>query len=61
VKTHYSSVNSGYIISVAGPSGGVGRTSMSALLAQGMAASGLKVLLVDGDYGLGKFENIFGL
>lgn len=51
----------GKIISIAGPKGGVGRSTLAASMAAYFSSIGRKVLLVDADYGLGKLENMFGL
>ena len=49
------------VIAVTGGKGGVGKTSVSVNLATGLAASGRRVVLLDGDLGLANVDVLLGL
>src|SRR4029078_2280086 len=49
------------VIAVTGGKGGVGKTSVSGNLATGLAASGRRVVLLDGDLGLANVDVLLGL
>src|SRR5260370_30881232 len=49
------------VIAVTGGKGGVGKTSVSVNLATAMAASGKRVVLLDGDRGLANADVFLGL
>jgi flagellar biosynthesis protein FlhG len=49
------------VIAVTGGKGGVGKTSVSVNLATAMAASGKRVVLLDGDLGLANADVFLGL
>jgi len=49
------------VIAVTGGKGGVGKTSVSVNLATGLAASGKRVVLLDGDLGLANVDVLLGL
>src|SRR4029078_2513765 len=49
------------VIAVTGGKGGVGKTSVSVNLATGLAVSGRRVVLLDGDPGLANVDVLLGL
>src|SRR5690349_19124119 len=49
------------VIAVTGGKGGVGKTSVSVNLATGLAGSGKRVVLLDGDLGLANVDVLLGL
>src|ERR1044072_4049295 len=49
------------VIAVTGGKGGVGKTCVSVNLATGLAASGRRVVLLDGDLGLANVDVLLGL